>query len=149
MLYIVSPAASLPHTFVVHPCFCLAACVPLDHHQTLANLWLSCTLHLPLHLQLFITTEDPRTLAYFTNSSRWLTSYTYMKEEESGGRDDTEYLRSLLNLDLSLQCDGFAGSFFSNWQRLIVEMRVTVRCRANAVYVDAHYKTPAEMDFNW
>ncbi|WIA30221.1 hypothetical protein OEZ86_000312 [Tetradesmus obliquus] len=99
--------------------------------------------------QLFITTEDPRTIDYFANSSSWRTSYVHMKEEEGGTRDDAEYLRSLLNLDLALQCDGYVGSFFSNWQRLIDEMRVTVRCKANAVYVDAHYKTPAEMDFNW
>jgi hypothetical protein len=72
-----------------------------------------------------------------------------MTWEEGGSRDDAEYLRSLMNLDLSLQCDGFVGSFFSNWQRVIDEMRVTVRCKANAVYMDAHYKTPAEMDFNW
>jgi glycoprotein 6-alpha-L-fucosyltransferase/import inner membrane translocase subunit TIM50 len=33
--------------------------------------------------------------------------------------------------------------------RLIDEMRSTVRCKANALYFDAHYTSPADMDLNW
>jgi hypothetical protein len=37
----------------------------------------------------------------------------------------------------------------SSLRSLIDEMRSTVRCKANALFFDAHYTSPADMDFNW
>jgi hypothetical protein len=36
-----------------------------------------------------------------------------------------EFLRSLLNLMVALECDGFIGTRGSNWNRLIDELRST------------------------
>jgi hypothetical protein len=47
-----------------------------------------------------------------------------------------EMLDGLVNLDLSLSCDGFVASFLSNWSRLIEELRATVRCKAHRVFLD-------------
>ncbi|KAF8062779.1 hypothetical protein HT031_004109 [Scenedesmus sp. PABB004] len=59
-----------------------------------------------------------------------------------------EVLDGLLNLDLALRCDGFVASIYSNWARLIDELRSTVRCRAHALYADASGPGPVS-DFNW
>jgi hypothetical protein len=65
-----------------------------------------------------------------------------------------EMLDCLLNLDLAISCDGFVGSFYSNWARLIEELRATVRCNAHKVLVDVGgipliwgYATASEL--NW
>lgn len=54
-----------------------------------------------------------------------------------------EVLDGLLNLDLAMQCDGFVASFYSNWSRLIEELRSTLRCKASAVYVDVEFTNMA------
>ncbi|KAF6258519.1 hypothetical protein COO60DRAFT_1270691 [Scenedesmus sp. NREL 46B-D3] len=108
--------------------------------------------------QLFLSTEDPVTIQYYTNTTTssaaasWRTSYTEL-ENDGGSTFDYgpsgDVIKCLLNLDLAMQCDGFVASVYSNWARLIDEMRSTVRCKANALYFDAHYSSPADMDFNW
>jgi hypothetical protein len=65
-----------------------------------------------------------------------------------------ELLDSLLNLDLSISCDGFVASFYSNWSRLIEELRATVRCKAHKVFLDVgvelmHDVRFGGLDLNW
>jgi hypothetical protein len=65
-----------------------------------------------------------------------------------------EMLDCLLNLDLSLSCDGFVASFYSNWARLIEELRATVRCKAQRVYLDVapevmHDKRFGGLNLGW
>lgn len=66
-----------------------------------------------------------------------------------------ELLDCLLNLDLSLSCDGFLASFYSNWARLIEELRATVRCKAHRVFYDVggreimHDTKVGGLDLNW
>jgi hypothetical protein len=65
-----------------------------------------------------------------------------------------EMLDCLLNLDLSLSCDGFVASFYSNWARLIEELRATVRCKAQRVFIDVGVELIRDerfggLDLNW
>lgn len=53
-----------------------------------------------------------------------------------------EALNSLAGLDLSLQCDAFIGTQSSNWGRLIDELRGTVGCAADRIYLDAAMGDP-------
>ncbi|EFJ42210.1 hypothetical protein VOLCADRAFT_107370 [Volvox carteri f. nagariensis] len=112
--------------------------------------------------QLFVSTEDPETINYFVNQTngKWHTGYTAgVPRKPDRHRPNLAYmaeigyyeemLNSLLNLDLALECSGFVGSIFSNWVRLIDELRATMRCKANAVFADVHYQNPHEMDVNW
>lgn len=81
-----------------------------------------------LTAQLFLSTEDPATVTYFMRSQRnWTTSYVDMPRkpdpkksnlvymEEHGHHE--EFLDGLLNLQLTLECEGFVASIFSNWSR--------------------------------
>uniref|UniRef100_A0A383W9G6 Alpha-(1,6)-fucosyltransferase N- and catalytic domain-containing protein n=1 Tax=Tetradesmus obliquus TaxID=3088 RepID=A0A383W9G6_TETOB len=108
--------------------------------------------------QLFLSTEDPVTIQYYSNTTNssaaasWRTSYTELENDSYDGIDyglSAEVIKCLLNLDLAMQCDGYVASVYSNWARLIDELRSTVRCKANALYFDAHYTSPADVDFNW
>ena len=49
-----------------------------------------------------------------------------------------------INLDLALDCDGFVGTLSSNWNRLIDELRSTLRCKAHALYLDPTQGDPPE-----
>jgi len=49
-----------------------------------------------------------------------------------------DFLNAMTAMDLALECDGFVGTFYSNWNRLIDELRSTVRCKAEAAYVDVN-----------
>lgn len=65
-----------------------------------------------------------------------------------------EMLDCLLNLDLSLSCDGFVASFYSNWARLIEELRATVRCKAHKVFLRVGTELMQDqrfggLDLNW
>ena len=44
----------------------------------------------------------------------------------NGGHHPLEYLSMLVNIDLSIRCDAWVHTLWSNWNRLIDEMRVTV-----------------------
>ncbi|GLC67674.1 hypothetical protein PLESTF_000589500 [Pleodorina starrii] len=110
--------------------------------------------------QLFVSTEDPETITYFVNGTNWRTGYTSgVPRKPDRSKPNLSYmadigyyeemLNSLLNLDLALECWAFVGSIFSNWVRLIDELRATLRCKANAVFSDVHYDNPHQMDVNW
>ncbi|KXZ41599.1 hypothetical protein GPECTOR_373g156 [Gonium pectorale] len=112
--------------------------------------------------QLFVSTEDPDTIEYFVNhtSSKWRTGFTRgVPRKPDRSRPNLSYmaeigyyeemLNSLLNLDLALECSAFVGSIYSNWVRLIDELRATLRCKADAVFADVRYENPHEMDLNW
>ena len=55
--------------------------------------------------------------------------------------DDEEYLSMILNLKLSLQCDGWVGTLRSNWCRVVDEMRSTVGGKAEGLYADLSRET--------
>jgi hypothetical protein len=68
-----------------------------------------------------------------------------------GSADTAPALNSLLALDLAARCDGYVASIYSNWARLIDELRSTVRCKGGAAYLDLHYngEDAEKIDFNW
>ncbi|GFR52993.1 hypothetical protein Agub_g15683 [Astrephomene gubernaculifera] len=116
--------------------------------------------------QIFVSTEDPDTISYFANATgpdgkqRWRTGYTAgVPRKPDRSRPNLSYmaeigyynemLNSLLNLDLALECTGFVGSIYSNWVRLIDELRSTLRCKADAVFTDVHDENPHQMGLNW
>jgi hypothetical protein len=79
--------------------------------------------------QLFLSTEDPVTIQYYTNTTSssaaasWRTSYTELENDGHDGNSNIDYglsgdvIKCLLNLDLAMQCDGFVASVYSNWAR--------------------------------
>ncbi|KAG2428751.1 hypothetical protein HXX76_011453 [Chlamydomonas incerta] len=116
--------------------------------------------------RLWVSTEDPSTISYFATNgttaagNKWQTGYiagTPRKPDRNKANLAymaeigyyEEVLNALTNLDLALECDGFVGSIYSNWVRLIDEMRSTIRCKADAVFVDVVYDSPHAMDVNW
>lgn len=100
-----------------------------------------------LNKEIFLSTEDPGAITYFENLKDWTTYYTIVPRKPDRNRDNQDYARefgpareminSLINLDLALQCDAWVGTLTSNWCRLIDELRSTLRCKANALYIDA------------
>lgn len=102
--------------------------------------------------QVFLSTEDAATVAYYRNASRaWTTTYVDMPMKTASKSNlaymaergyHEEVLNGLLNLQLILECSGFVGSMYSNWARLIEELRSTVWCKADAVYFDVHIQAP-------
>lgn len=112
-----------------------------------------------LQRRIFLSTEDPHTVHFFTQLSNWRVQYTNVTRDASDPNTgpeqfaarigwDEEFLNSLLSLQLALECDGFVGAMTSNWNRLIDELRSTVRCKYHRVFVDVvqgfHVK-----DYNW
>ena len=98
---------------------------------------------------IFLSTEDPKSVEYFKSLGNWTvltlqvprpnvdtvigpTAYA----QQIGS--DEEMLNSLVNLDLALTCSAWVGTIASNWNRLIEELRSTVRCKAHMPYIDAH-----------
>lgn len=76
--------------------------------------------------QLFLSTEDPVTIQYYSNTTNssaaasWRTSYTELENDSYDGVDyglSAEVIKCLLNLDLAMQCDGYVASVYSNWAR--------------------------------
>ena len=61
---------------------------------------------------------------------------------------DEEMLNSLVNLDIALDCSAWVGTILSNWNRLIEELRSTVRCKAQLAYIDAHSGWDVS-DYSW
>ena len=111
-----------------------------------------------LSRDVFLSTEDPGAVAYFQQLSEWNTSYTNVPRKPNTHKSTPEYAReigpatemlnSLISLDLALQCEGWVGTLSSNWCRLIDELRSTVRCKADRLYVDAQQvNPPMDMDF--
>lgn len=111
-----------------------------------------------LKREVFLSTEDPLSVAYFRNLTGWTTHFTHvprkpdryvsnMQYAQKIGKA-TEILNSLVNLDLALDCDAWVGTLTSNWCRLIDEMRSTVRCKSDGVYWDAQQTNPPS-DLVW
>ena len=97
---------------------------------------------------MFLSTEDPSSVAYFKSLQDWTvlsvdvlrpndTVYSPTDFAAKIGADE-EMLNSLLNLDLALDCSAWVGTIKSNWNRLIEELRSTVRCKAHLPYIDAY-----------
>ena len=116
-----------------------------------------------LRQQIFLSTEDPQTVATFDAQPEWdvqsvslmrgapadMTALEQTREIMHTMMDPYEdMLNSLLNLDLALQCDAYVGTLSSNWCRLIDELRSTVRCKAHVPYMDAQQGAPP-YDVNW
>ena len=106
----------------------------------------------------FLSTEDPGAVAYFEQLSLWNTTYANVPRKPNKNKTTQDYakelgpandmLNSLISLDLALQCDGWVGTLTSNWCRLIDELRSTMRCKADKLYVDAQQTNPPkEMDW--
>lgn len=61
----------------------------------------------------------------------------------------SEVLNGLLSLDLATQCDGFVASVYSNWARLIDELRSTIRCKAHKTYMDVEFRLSHNLFYEW
>ncbi len=104
-----------------------------------------------LKRNLFLLTDDPRSVVFFNDLANWNVSYaTIPRSDQSISTAEratrhgkaNEIFFSLLDLDLALQCDAWVGTLTSNWSRLIDELRSTVRCKANGIYWDAEQGNP-------
>ncbi|DBA66306.1 TPA: hypothetical protein ACH3X2_002556 [Trebouxia sp. C0005] len=100
-----------------------------------------------LHKTIFLSTEDAESVRFFKNLDDWtvLTMDVPRPDQVTSPiafakriGSDEEMLNSLVNLDLALQCSGWVGTIKSNWNRVIEELRSTVRCKASRPYIDAH-----------
>lgn len=105
-----------------------------------------------LQRRIFLTTEDPEAVSWFSKLTDWNVSWTNVtripRNENITDANallnnfasrfgwDEEFINSLLNMDVALECDGFVGQLSSNWNRLIDELRSTVRCKYDRVFVD-------------
>lgn len=105
-----------------------------------------------LKRRIFLSTEDPDAISFFSKLTNWTVLWTNvtrvprnpditdpntaLNNFASRFGWDEEFINSLLNLDVALECDGFVGHLGSHWNRLIDELRSTVRCQYNRVYVD-------------
>ena len=99
-----------------------------------------------LQRTIFLSTEDPGSVQHFKQLLNWtiLTLHVPRPADKSSPLafarqigPDEEMLNSLVNLDLALDCSAWVGTIRSNWNRLIEELRSTVRCKADLVYIDA------------
>lgn len=105
-----------------------------------------------LQRRIFLTTEDPDAISFFAKLTNWTVLWTNvtrvprnpdisdpnvaLNNFASRFGWDEEFINSFLNLDVALECDGFVGHLGSHWNRLIDELRSTVRCKYDRVYVD-------------
>ncbi|KAG0626054.1 hypothetical protein M758_2G099200 [Ceratodon purpureus] len=105
-----------------------------------------------LQRRIFLTTEDPDAISFFSKLTNWNVSWTNVtripRNEEITDPNavlnnfasrfgwDEEFINSFLNLDVALECDGFVGQLSSHWNRLIDELRSTVRCKYDRAFVD-------------
>lgn len=105
-----------------------------------------------LKRRIFLSTDDPISVKFFAGLSNWTVEYTNVSRDAYMDRTvgpedfaakigwDEEFLNSLLSLQLATECDGFVGAMYSNWNRLIDELRSTVRCKYDVVsmFVDVN-----------
>lgn len=105
-----------------------------------------------LQRRIFLTTEDPDAIRFFSKLTNWTVTWTNVTRIPTNENItdpnaalnnfasrfgwDEEFINSLLNLDMAMECDGFVGQLSSNWNRLIDELRSTVRCKFDRVFVD-------------
>lgn len=104
-----------------------------------------------LRKTIFLSTEDSQTVEYFTKAKGWNTffvevdrftehSISPLQHADKIGRSG-EFLNSMLNLQLALECDAWIGTMSSNWCRLIDELRSTQACKSDGVFLDAATNT--------
>ena len=100
-----------------------------------------------LRRHIYLLTEDERTLQEFINLPGWNVSYFHMDRLNETAQTPysvlhrvgiaNEVLNELCNLQLAIQGDAFVlTSYFSNWSRLIDELRSTVGGKAAVPYAD-------------
>jgi len=105
-----------------------------------------------LQRRIFLSTEDPDAISFFSKLTNWTVLWANVTRISRNPNIsdpnlalnnfasrfgwDEEFINSLLNLDIALECDGFVGQLGSHWNRLINELRSTVRCQYNRAYVD-------------
>ena len=127
--------------------------------RAIEELWtLSKSQRKQLRREIFLSTEDPSSIDYFSNNTSWTTLYTLVPRKPDRRISNIQYaeqigkanemINSLLNLDLALECDAWVGTMTSNWCRLIDELRSTVRCKSDGMYWDAEQKNPPS-DLVW
>ena len=106
---------------------------------------------------IFLSTEDSESVKFFRQVSNWTVllvdtpRQTKVMSPADFANDigaDEEVLNSLTNLDLALDCSAWVGTLGSNWNRLIEELRSTVRCKAHLPYLDAHQGWEIE-NYDW
>lgn len=111
--------------------------------------------HTGLTRTLFVSTEDQGALHDVLAHKEWKTLYVDVVRDNANSEDraraigwNEEFLNSLLNLDLAMECDGWVGTIFSNWNRLIDELRSVVRCKAHKPFFDLEQGYNIQ-DFAW
>lgn len=111
-----------------------------------------------LKRRIFLSTEDAETVKYFSKLQWWNVRWTDVKRIHDNSTGPAkfasqigwteEFLNSLLSLQLALECDGWVGMITSNWNRLIDELRSTIRCKYDHPYLDVFQGTNIT-DYVW
>lgn len=108
---------------------------------------------------MFLSTEDAGTVQFFSGLSNWTVQWTRVRRQSRGFQGSTasfakmvgwdeDFLNSLLSLQLALDCNAWIGMISSNWNRLVDELRSTVRCKYDRPYVDVFVGTNIT-DYDW
>ncbi|KAG0555792.1 hypothetical protein KC19_11G003200 [Ceratodon purpureus] len=108
---------------------------------------------------IFLSTEDASTVQFFSALSNWTVRWTNVRRQSrdyNGGTTgfaqlvgwNEEFLNSLLSLQLALECNAWVGMISSNWNRLIDELRSTIRCKSDRPYVDVFVGSNIK-DYDW
>lgn len=113
-----------------------------------------------LKRKIFLSTEDAATVTFFANvaATNWTVRWTNVSRVRDNSTSpalyvsligwDEEFLNSLLSLQLALECDAWVGMVSSNWNRLIDELRSTVRCKYDHLYMDVFHGFHIH-DYDW
>lgn len=112
-----------------------------------------------LKRSIFLSTEDANTVRFFARLRNWTVQWTKVKRQGRRYQGstaefarmvgwDNEFLNGLLNLQLALDCDAWVGMISSNWNRLVDELRSTIRCKYDQPYVDVFVGTNIT-DYDW
>lgn len=115
--------------------------------------------HPELERTIFLSTEDAKTVEFFSRIRNWTALWTDVPRQngyvgstadfvKTGVGWDNDFLNSLVSLQLALECDAFVGMISSNWNRLVDELRSTVRCKYDSPYVDVFVGTNIT-DYDW
>mmetsp|Transcript_44126 Transcript_44126/g.95718 ORF Transcript_44126/g.95718 Transcript_44126/m.95718 type:complete len:123 (-) Transcript_44126:25-393(-) len=110
--------------------------------------------------KMFISTEDPEVINdvkgdkyrgwtfSFIEQLRMTGAPTWSDHTREKGASE-EFLSSVLNLIVALECDGYIGTIASNWNRLIDELRRLWAGKAYARYVEVGQAGPQHNWFYW
>lgn len=108
---------------------------------------------------IFLSTEDATTVEFFSGLSNWTVRWTNVDRQTRDFHGSTaqfaqlvgwdeDFLNSILSLQLALECNAWVGMISSNWNRLIDELRSTVRCKYDRPYVDVFVGSKIK-DYDW